>query len=133
MRDFPDCSTACHGTVIISEYGVSRYDHNSSICSKTIVYILTLVMLNIFKCMSEFYHVICQYSSYKYIILKKGAFRNRENLQYKKRADSVLLSLFMRTYGKCNNSRYKYIILGFQGHYHYSSICSKTIESVHEN
>ena len=28
--------------------------HYSSICSKTIVYILTLVMLNIFKCISEF-------------------------------------------------------------------------------
>ena len=29
---------------------------------------------------------------------------NTENLQYKKTADSVLLSLFMRTNGMCNNS-----------------------------
>ena len=35
--------------------------------------------------------------------LKNGSFRNRENLLYKKAADSVLLSLFMRTNGKCNN------------------------------
>ena len=27
-----------------------------------------------------------------------------ENLQYKKTADSVILSLFVRTNGKCNNS-----------------------------
>ena len=27
-----------------------------------------------------------------------------ENLQYKKTADSVVLRLFMRTNGKCNNS-----------------------------
>ena len=31
------------------------------------------------------------------INLENGSFRNRENLQYKKTADSVLLSLFMRT------------------------------------
>ena len=35
---------------------------------------------------------------------KNGSVRNRENLQYKKTAGSVLLSLFMRTNGKCNNS-----------------------------
>ena len=35
---------------------------------------------------------------------KNGSLRNRENLQYKKTADSVLLSLFMRTNRKCNNS-----------------------------
>ena len=34
---------------------------------------------------------------------KTGSFRIRENLQYKKTADSVLLSLFMRTNVKCNN------------------------------
>ena len=38
------------------------------------------------------------------IIWKNGSFRNRENLQYYKTADSVLLSLFMRANGKCNNS-----------------------------
>ena len=36
--------------------------------------------------------------------LVNGSFRNKENLQYKKTTDSVLLSLFMRTNGKCNNS-----------------------------
>ena len=40
--------------------------------------------------------------------LEKGSFRNRENLQYKKTADSVLSSLFMRTNGKCNNSQVPY-------------------------
>ena len=35
---------------------------------------------------------------------KNGLFRNIENLQHKKIADLVLLSLFMRTNGKCNNS-----------------------------
>ena len=36
---------------------------------------------------------------------KNGSFRNRENLQYKKTAFSVLLSMFMfmKTNGKCNN------------------------------
>ena len=38
------------------------------------------------------------------IIWKNGSFRNRENLQNKKTADSVLLSLFIETNGKCNNS-----------------------------
>ena len=40
------------------------------------------------------------------IIWENGSIRNRENLQYKKPADSVLLSLslFMRTNGKCNHS-----------------------------
>ena len=32
--------------------------------------------------------------------LEKGSFRNRENLQYKKTAASILLRLFMRTNGK---------------------------------
>ena len=36
--------------------------------------------------------------------LENGSVRNRENLQYKKTADSVLLSLFMRNNEKCNNS-----------------------------
>ena len=36
--------------------------------------------------------------------LENGSFRNRENILYTKTADSVLLSLFMRTNGKCNNS-----------------------------
>ena len=36
--------------------------------------------------------------------LENGSFRNRENLIYKKTAESVLLSLFMGTNGKCNNS-----------------------------
>ena len=31
-------------------------------------------------------------------------FRNKVNLQYKNTAGSVLLSLFMRTNGKCNNT-----------------------------
>ena len=44
------------------------------------------------------------YTYRKQIIWKKGSFRNRENLQYKKTADLVLLSLCMRTNGKCNNS-----------------------------
>ena len=36
------------------------------------------------------------------MLKKNGSFRNRENLQYeKKTADPVLLSLFMRTNGKC--------------------------------
>ena len=35
---------------------------------------------------------------------KKHILRNRENLQHKKTADSVLLSLFVRTNGKCNFS-----------------------------
>ena len=38
------------------------------------------------------------------IIWKNGSFRNRENLHYKKTADSVLLSLFMSINGKCNSS-----------------------------
>ena len=37
--------------------------------------------------------------------LKNVSFRNKENLHYKITADSVLLSLFMRTNGKCNNSQ----------------------------
>ena len=73
--------------------GFQGHVHYSSNCSKTIVYILTLVMLNIFKCISEFYHVIRQYSSCKYIIWKTESFRNRENLQHKKKADSVLLKI----------------------------------------
>ena len=36
--------------------------------------------------------------------LENGSYRNRENLQYKETSDSVLLSLFMRTNGKCSNS-----------------------------
>ena len=36
--------------------------------------------------------------------LENGSLRNIENLQYKKSADSVFLSLFMRTNGNCNNS-----------------------------
>ena len=39
------------------------------------------------------------------IIWKNWLFRYRENLQYKKTADSVWLGLFMRTNGKCNNSQ----------------------------
>ena len=31
--------------------------------------------------------------------LEKGSFRNRENLQYNKTADSILLSLLIRTNG----------------------------------
>ena len=38
------------------------------------------------------------------IIWKNGSFRKKENLPYKKTADSVLLSLFRRTNGKGNNS-----------------------------
>ena len=40
----------------------------------------------------------------KIIWKKNRSFRNRENLKYKKTTDSVLLSLFMRTNEKCNNS-----------------------------
>ena len=36
--------------------------------------------------------------------LVKKSFRKRENLQYMKMADSVLLNLFLRTNGMCNNS-----------------------------
>ena len=36
------------------------------------------------------------------IIWKNESFINSVNLQYKKTGDSVLLSLFMRTNGKCN-------------------------------
>ena len=36
-------------------------------------------------------------------ILENRSFRNTENLQFKKTEDSVLLNLFMRTNGKCNN------------------------------
>ena len=36
--------------------------------------------------------------------LETGSFRNRENLKNKKKADSVLLNLFMRTNGECNDS-----------------------------
>ena len=36
--------------------------------------------------------------------LENGSFRNRVSLQYKKTIDSVILSLFMRSNGKCNNS-----------------------------
>ena len=39
-----------------------------------------------------------------WIICKNGYFRYRENLQNKKTADSVLLSLFIKINGKCNNS-----------------------------
>ena len=38
------------------------------------------------------------------LIWKNGSFKNRENLQYKERAASVLLSPFMRNIGKCNIS-----------------------------
>ena len=38
------------------------------------------------------------------IIWQNGSFRNRENLQCKKTAESDLLSLFMRTNEKCNKS-----------------------------
>ena len=37
------------------------------------------------------------------IIWKNGSLRNRENLQYMKTANSVLLSQFMRTNGNCNS------------------------------
>ena len=43
-------------------------------------------------------------SQYIEIIWKNGSFRNRDNLQYKKTADSLILSLFMRTNGKFNNA-----------------------------
>ena len=36
--------------------------------------------------------------------LENGSLRNTENLKCKKTADSVLLSLFMRTFGKYYNS-----------------------------
>ena len=36
--------------------------------------------------------------------LENRSFRNRENLQYKKTADSVSLSLFMGTNGSYNNN-----------------------------
>ena len=45
------------------------------------------------------------------IIWKNGSFRNRVNPQYKKTADSVLLSRFMSTNGKCNNSHYLALVL----------------------
>ena len=35
---------------------------------------------------------------------KNGSFRNKENLQYKKTADLVLLGLLVRTNGKCYNA-----------------------------
>ena len=38
------------------------------------------------------------------VATSKGSFRNREDLQYTKIVDSILLSLFMRTNGKCNDS-----------------------------
>ena len=38
------------------------------------------------------------------IIWRNESFKNRENLQEKKAADSVLLSLFMKINGKCNDS-----------------------------
>ena len=40
----------------------------------------------------------------KLIIWKNGCFSNTENLHYKKAVDAVLLSLFIRTNGKCTNS-----------------------------
>ena len=45
---------------------------------------------------------------------KNGSFRNTENLQYKITAHSVLLSLFMETNRKCNNS---------QAHQHQVAFC----------
>ena len=48
--------------------------------------------------------IVCKYN----VIWKNGSFRNTENLQYKKTADSVLLSMFMRPNGKCNNSHAPY-------------------------
>ena len=47
---------------------------------------------------------LCQATFASLNSLKNGSFRNRENLQYRKTAYSVLLSLFMRTNGKNNNS-----------------------------
>ena len=40
---------------------------------------------------------------YTQIIWKNGSFKNRENLKYKKTAVLALLSLFIRTNGKCSN------------------------------
>ena len=58
------------------------------------------------------YRLYCMYVCPLYLIelcsgktiWRNGSFRNRENLQYKKTADSVLFSLFMRTNVKCNDS-----------------------------
>ena len=58
-------------------------------------------------CMKDHLLIIASSPSLNHKNIEKNnnrSFRNREDLQYKKTADSVLLSLFMRTNGKCNNS-----------------------------
>ena len=44
-----------------------------------------------------------------------------ENLQYKKTADSVILSLFVRTNGKCNNSHAQASLAKMSSSYNVSS------------
>ena len=62
------------------------------------------------------------------IIWKSGSFRNRVNLQYKQTADSVLMSLFMRTNGKCN-----YTHTPLHRLKRYSAFCQNPIFSKDQN
>ena len=56
--------------------------------------ILAPVSLNLLKLVQALHSIFPQNN-----LEKNGSYRNRENLQYKKTADSVLLSLFTRTNG----------------------------------
>ena len=55
---------------------------------------------------SDQFHIIMFDKIYMLSInnLKKGSFRNRGNLLFKKTANSISFGLFMRTNGKCNDS-----------------------------
>ena len=76
------------------------------VCARTLCYKLHQIRLKLHKELNLTYvggrRVMG--GTYLKIIWKNGSFRNRENLLYKKTADSVLLSLFMRTNREGNNS-----------------------------
>ena len=68
-----------------------------------------------FVVMLKLRHHVSQFSVFRIFWndLENRSFRNRENLQYKKTAGWGLLSLFIKTNGKCNNSHAP--ITGFSG------------------
>ena len=83
-------STLCQNVVKEKNLISSCFRSNPNVCMIEICIVL--------------YKLIRNNYVYKPNNLKKnGSFVYRENLQYKKTADSVLLSLFMRTNVKCNN------------------------------
>ena len=74
---------------------------------------LQITIQNLQKCQKTTFFKFCFFFNnqrrhaihmkYQNNLEKNRSFRNRENLQYKETAYSVLLSLFMRTNGWCNN------------------------------